>query len=450
MSLGDCNICCEKINISSRKAINCNFCEYTTCRACFQKYITETLLDPHCMSCKKVFSNDFLNDNCTSVFITKTLKTHRENVLLEREKALLQETQPYVVIENRRRDIDKEISLLYARKNELRKQERAIEVEITRLYEFRGALNIGDIPATDERRKFIRKCPMESCRGFLSTQWKCGSCEKRICNKCNEENGDNHQCLPENVASMELLNKDTKPCPKCGTMIFKVSGCAQIWCTDCHTAWDWNTSRIVTGVIHNPHYYEFVRNGGNGGRNHADIPCGGLPNIDEIHSCLIKVYQNRADIPPIFYLIHQCITHIENHEIRNVDIDTVAFNRTLRIRYLMNELNETDFKVVLQQNERKRHKTAAFHNLYRMFIDVASDILRQVVVFIRQNRLNPKECIHFINENKVIIDNLTAYFNESFWKVGKVYKCVYPGITADLHFVNNIETAIRRAAAVRR
>ena len=57
---------------------------------------------------------------------------------------------------------------------------------------------------------------------------------------------------------MEFLNKDTKPCPHCGTMIFKISGCSQIFCVDCHTAWDWNTSKIITGVIHNPHYYEFL------------------------------------------------------------------------------------------------------------------------------------------------------------------------------------------------
>jgi len=444
MSLGDCVICCERLNISTRKAINCNFCEYSTCRACFQKYITETLLDPHCMNCKKVFSNDFLNDNCTGVFITKTLKSHRENVLLEREKALLQETQPYVVVENQRRAIDKQVSLLYARKQELRRQERLVEQEIADLYHVRHTLNVGDIPVTDERRKFVRKCPIENCRGFLSTQWKCGSCEKRICNKCNEENGDNHECLPENVASMELLNKDTKPCPNCGTMIFKISGCSQIWCVDCHTAWDWNTSRVVSGVIHNPHYYEFIRNGGNGGRNHGDIPCGGLPTIDEIHTRLISVYNVRADIPPTFYLIHQCITHIENHEIRNADVDTVAFNRSLRVKYLMNELNENDFKIVLQQNERRRQKMAAFHNLYRMFIDVASDILRQVVVFIRENRSNRNECAKFINENITIINNLVGYFNESFQKVGKIYKCVYPGITNDHHFVTNIETAIRR------
>jgi hypothetical protein len=76
-----------------------------------------------------------------------------------------------------------------------------------------------------EVKKFIRKCPMNECRGFLSSRWKCGTCDTNICNKCNEPKTDDHVCNPQNVETMNLLNKDTKPCPKCGTMICKISGC---------------------------------------------------------------------------------------------------------------------------------------------------------------------------------------------------------------------------------
>jgi hypothetical protein len=449
----DCVICCEKINISTRKEVCCVFCDYTICRSCFQKYTLETSLDPHCMSCKKTFSNDFVNDNCTSVFITKSLKKHREDVLLDREKALLQETQPYVIVENIKRDINRQIKELYDRKHELRKQERLIENQINQLYaDMRNVSLDHVVDTTEERKKFVRKCPIENCRGFLSTQWKCGSCEKHICNKCNEEKVGEHQCNPENVASMELLNKDTKPCPNCGTMIHKYVGCSQIFCVDCHTAWDWNTSRIVTGVIHNPHYYEFVRNGGNGGRNHGDIPCGGLPNIDTLHTYLKVVYAGENKVP-IIYRIHQCITHINIHEIENHEVqDNIITNRNLRIKYLMNELSDLDFKTILQQNEKRRQKSIAFHNIYQMFIDVASDILTQIAVFIRQNKpskLNVgsiETCAAFIDENVVILNNLIEYFNSSFKKIGKNFKCVYPGITKDYYFSNNIETSIRRAA----
>jgi len=234
-------------------------------------------------------------------------------------------------------------------------------------------------------------------------------------------------------------------------MIFRISGCSQIWCTDCHSAWAWNTSRIVTGVIHNPHYYEFVRNGGNTARNHGDIPCGGLPSIDDLHTRFKKVYTNVTQIPSMIYLVHQCIIHIEHHEIGNHEVgDNVTLNRSLRIKYLMNELSESDFKITLQQNERRREKKTAFHNIYRMFIDVGSDILRQIVVFIRKHQPTSNsganaQCIAFIDENIVILDNLINYFNENFKKIGKIYKCVYPGITKKYHFVNNIETANNKA-----
>ena len=62
-----------------------------------------------------------------------------------------------------------------------------------------------------------------------------------------------------------------------------------------------------------------------------------------------------------------------------------------------------------------------------------------MVVFSR-NRTNPqKEIKDFIIENITIINNLIAYFNENLKKLGKMYKCVYPGIY-DYTFVNNIET----------
>ena len=76
---------------------------------------------------------------------------------------------------------------------------------------------------SEENKKFVRKCPIEDCRGFLSTQWNCGTCEAKICCKCNERKTEDHVCNPDNVQTMELLKKDSKPCPKCQSLIFKIS-----------------------------------------------------------------------------------------------------------------------------------------------------------------------------------------------------------------------------------
>ena len=105
----ECQICCEKFNKSTHYKVTCNYCEYSNCRSCFQKYLVDTTLDPHCMNCKKFFQHEFLSDNCTCLFINKTLKQHRENVLFEREKALLPSTQNDVLFEKEKRFVNTQI-----------------------------------------------------------------------------------------------------------------------------------------------------------------------------------------------------------------------------------------------------------------------------------------------------------------------------------------------------
>jgi hypothetical protein len=229
-----------------------------------------------------------------------------------------------------------------------------------------------------------------------------------------------------------------------------------MYCTDCHTAWDWNTHRVVTGVIHNPHYYEFLNRGGvQRGRNHADIPCGGLPDAYSMRNIVTNVFGNTTNSN--FMRIHNCITHIQHYELRNhVVEDNIETNRELRVKYLINEISENEFKAALQQFEKKRQKNISFHNIYQMFVDVASDIFRQIEVEYRnrgQLRGSGDDVISrreefksFIYENVIILDNLIVYFNENLKKIGKMYKCVYSGISSEYAFIHNMETFNRRKA----
>ena len=72
-----------------------------------------------------------------------------------------------------------------------------------------------------------------------------------------------------------MLAKDSKPCPKCQSLIFKINGCDQMWCTQCHTAFSWKTGKLEKN-IHNPHFYEWQRKNGGGAapRNPGDFECG--------------------------------------------------------------------------------------------------------------------------------------------------------------------------------
>ena len=80
-----------------------------------------------------------------------------------------------------------------------------------------------------ERREFIMRCPAEECRGFLSSAYKCGTCESWACKDClvciGKDHGVEHTCNPDTVESAKAIRAETRPCPKCGTRIFKTEGC---------------------------------------------------------------------------------------------------------------------------------------------------------------------------------------------------------------------------------
>ena len=138
-----------------------------------------------------------------------------------------------------------------------------------------------------EKRAFVRACPHDACKGFLSTAWKCGLCENWTCPTCHEVKGPEkdaaHTCDPNNVATAELLARDSRNCPKCAAGIFKINGCDQMWCTQCHTAFSWRTGRVETHMVHNPHYYEYQRAHGTPlPRAVGDVPCGGFPEWNVI------------------------------------------------------------------------------------------------------------------------------------------------------------------------
>ena len=153
--------------------------------------------------------------------------------------------------------------------------------------------------------------------------------------------------------------------------------------------------------------------------------------------------------------IMQVINHIRNVELRNHQIeDPIVANRPLRIKFLLNEISETDLKAILQQTEKAREKKRDYSNIYQMFCEVASDIFRQVLVYhetnplsdhpSRINKSSKEKMVLFIDEQLVIIENLVKYFNENMKKVGKVYKCVYPGISLEYSWVYNYETYLKK------
>ena len=263
-----CSICAEPYNKTFRHKVTC-ICEQSCCRDCVKKYINSKSENLHCLFCKTNWNREFVTKNFEKKYVTGDYKNHRENILFEAEIGLLPATQPHVEKELKIEKMNKEI-------DELRNQMTVINKEINK-----KSAAIRDIidSKTQERKKYLRKCPNNTCQGFLSSQLKCELCNSWTCSECREIKGQSkdspHTCNPDILESLKFLENDTKPCPKCTSMIHKIEGCAQMFCTECHTAFNWNTLRIETGIIHNPHYFEWQRRtSGNIERNPNEVLCG--------------------------------------------------------------------------------------------------------------------------------------------------------------------------------
>lgn len=227
----ECGICADVYNRSNRREIKCLFCNYSGCRSCYEQYLLQSN-ENICMNCKAVWNREFLDNNFTKVFMKGKYKKMREDVLMEKQKALLQATLPIAEI---RYNAKNRLSVVSNRKTELYEQLRKLNGELNELdsesYRLKNQLYSTKADDT-QKRQFIKKCPNTECRGFLSTRWKCGLCNVNVCPECHEiknevteENPEEHTCKPENVETAKLLSKDCKNCPKCGTYIYKIDGC---------------------------------------------------------------------------------------------------------------------------------------------------------------------------------------------------------------------------------
>ena len=352
-----CTICLNNYTAIIRKKCICKYCKADSCSKCIERYLLEKHQDAHCLHCNVNYNDATLREICTKTYVQHVYFKHRQEVLINRERANLPGLQDVAIDERLKRENETKINAIKLEIVPLETRRDIIMTDYNRLYtEYYTKLgakqDIGDIrkrldkllaqsdairhviatkrddinrirwPAAyglptnggthakpeEEKKKFIRRCTRENCQGFLSTAWKCGICEFYSCSKCfvtkTTKHDDPHECKKEDVETAEMIKKDCKPCPNCGEFIQKSSGCSQMWCISCQTPWDWTTGKVVTGgVIHNPHYYEWMkRNGGAAPRNPADIPCGGYPNAWELRR-MPKGMPNKA--AALFFEFHR-------------------------------------------------------------------------------------------------------------------------------------------------
>ena len=384
-TITECPVCIEPYTGKVRQQITCNGCSYECCTSCVKTYLLSTSDDPHCMNCRRAWDLDYLYDILSKSFVNTTLRKHRKCLLLEREKAQIPNTQAYVDYLTEKKDKEQQMRDIKAQINNLWGRYNTVSQELFTLV--RNQTTSSNIPEVHDTK--LLKCPFPSCRGYLA-RTKCQICKHTICRDCMtitdiDSNGDTideeHVCDEEAKKTAQLILKETKGCPGCGERISKVSGCDQMWCTQCNIAFSWTTGKHVNGVIHNPHYYDWLRNNNNAQnqivRNADDVVCGGLIDMRRlIQYGLNHTKQNSKTYLDIARL-HRSINHTQHTIVSNIRQklnhginDRLKHNRA---KYMMNIIDEDKWSKSISLLDSERQREQALLHIYETYCTVMTE-----------------------------------------------------------------------------
>ena len=416
-----CNVCCSNYNKSLHAEVKCYFpnCSYSACKECVRTYLTGITAEPHCMKCRNKWSLEFTKSSLNASFMETEYKNHRQVVLADRVIAQIPEFYEGALRFGQLTESDLKLKAILMQISEHR-------TIIGQLYmEYDTVRREMDNKGPSESKKFVMQCQNDGCRGMLTTQYKCDICTKFTCPKCFlaivGEKAD-HVCKQDDIDTVEELRKNTRPCPNCGLRISKIDGCDQMWCIECKTAFSWAKGTVEKGVVHNPHYYQWMRQNGGVPRNpneHND-GCGNVFTLTSrrIHEIAVDYQQSKryymrfCDIfseiecddeklkeifessqtmienikemhPEIrtfdkfFAGFHRYINHIEHTQMRPLlaNIRVREQDKTAIYQYILNQINKTQLSEELIRYDNLNMKDRAHCDILEALVVVGKQIM---------------------------------------------------------------------------
>ena len=250
------------------------------------------------------------------------------------------------------------------------------------------------------------------------------------------------------MATVKYLQKDTKPCPKCGARISKVDGCDQMWCVGCKCTFSWNTGKIQTGgVLHNPEYYRWMREqniqppqrttvDANGLPAAAAPPAAGAPPAatappaaaagaaacEPAAGLVLGDWRHKFRQPADeqrFERMYRALHHLryvvqglEQQERTNLD---------LRVRYLLKEIDRKKMEYLLLKRERMEMKRRYWLQLNQAAVQVLDDYLRKMY--------DQPACLP---ESMRELDQFVSWLNTQAHDFEKSHKLTLPRFTSTL------------------
>lgn len=444
-----CSICC---NDTFGRTVVCQFCKnekdgakIITCVECSKRYLLEEMTEAKCMICKRQWPNAFIYNTFSKTFLHGAYRKHLKKVWVERETSLIPSTLPFVHAKQKIYGCSEEIAKAHIQIDSLESQIRELKKHISKLESQKTecTLFISDCGINENdfsKIDLLMPCPKENCNGLVEkSNSKCVACGTVVCSKCFELSHDS-QCDENKVLSANDINKNTRPCPKCATRIYKLEGCDMMFCTNCKMAFSWAKGSILNGPIHNPHYFEWQqRLAEETLRNSTFIsPANNnFPNCGEIPDYIIHFFRHFTHIVPDYekysdYInkvkdLIRSVTHYQSVEIpwyvRETTINHEVQMRHLRIFYVLGKIDRDNFVKSILIYERKKQKAIIIRDIIRSFNTVCIDYLQILVRYLittsstleksQANNTIITEVVGKIRETMEQIDTLRDEANES-------------------------------------
>lgn len=410
---------CECCATRMSRTVGCPYCSYRACMKCIATFATSLITDVSCMSCGKAYTHDFMAGNFTGEFLKKTLPAHKKKILFAIEKAMMPQTMPHIEFLKTVPTLRDELALLRDEIKRLEDRKHTVELQI----EHARMIRNGTLPESTEDKakqdaaleRIPVSCPVSECRGFLNNRGKCGACGVECCRECHEtvvDAGD-HVCNPDILATVKALEKECKKCPKCSIPIFKIDGCDQMWCVKCHTAFNWKTGKIETGRVHNPHYFQYLRDhepeelqrdarnaneacvdGRTLHRAALNVVTGSLhhkfPTADKWVATFTKwlkrirgtdyIYAStRNDLPYVYRMLTSTPDHIQYQNITRLPRQFEQnSNLDLRISYILNEIDQKEFEAALLRRQKSQTKLIEYREVMETFNQLLTEFLEKM------------------------------------------------------------------------
>lgn len=270
--------------------------------------------------------------------------------------------------------------------------------------------------------KWNQKCLTPNCKSFLDKNGNCVICNHKYCMDCLEDitnvtETTPHVCNEETKNTVQMIQKESKPCPNCNELISKISGCDQMFCTLCGTAFSWTTGHIELGIIHNPHANRFFENNpdvreaylqrmnGNENRDNNNQDCRQfVPSYIHIDALLKKLLDNKVfeyennvekmddytyyclevELHDRLRLLDEKRRSIYNfHHYMNPRYETCIHRQDNhidhRILYLNNRITEKEFKTYLHKKYKRKSFITVLHTILVATSYIYSEFLWNII-----------------------------------------------------------------------